>query len=111
MLVREVPDHPHRMAFGRIKFHLPIGLPLNKAVPFILQHLAIHGGFYIAIKHTIIHKEVNRLPHVIQKIINENEKKDRTVRDPIGPGLDLRLDHPTPRFEIAQRAMNLSTCE
>ena len=38
---------PHRMTFGSIKFHLPIGLPLGKAVQVILQNLVIHGGFYI----------------------------------------------------------------
>ena len=32
MLVKEVPGHPHGMTFGNIKFHLPIGLPLGKAV-------------------------------------------------------------------------------
>ena len=57
MLVREVPGHPHGMTFGNIKFHLPIGLPLGNAVQVILQNLAINGGFYIPIKHTIIIKE------------------------------------------------------
>ena len=37
MLVREVPGHPHGMTFGNIKFHLPIGLPLGKAVQVILR--------------------------------------------------------------------------
>ena len=37
MLVREVPGHPHGMTFGNIKFHLPIGLPLGKAVQAILK--------------------------------------------------------------------------
>ena len=60
MLVREVPGHPHGMTFGNIKFHLPIGLPLGKAVQVILQNLAINGGFYIPIKHTFISKEANR---------------------------------------------------
>ena len=60
MLVREVPGHPHGMAFGNIKFHLPIGLPLGKAVQVIMQNLAINGGFNIPIKHTIIGKEANR---------------------------------------------------
>ena len=60
MLVREVPGHPHRMTFDNIKFHLPIGLPLGKAVQVILQNLATNGGFYISIKHTIIFKEANR---------------------------------------------------
>ena len=60
MLVREVPGHPHGMIFGNIKFHLPIGLPLGKAVQVILQNLAINGGFNIPIKHTIISKEANR---------------------------------------------------
>ena len=49
MLVREVPGHPHGMTFGNIKFHLPIGLPLGKAVQVILQNLAINGGFNIPI--------------------------------------------------------------
>ena len=56
MLVREVPVHPHRMTFGNIKVHLPIGLPPGRAVQVILQILAINGGFYIPIKHTIICK-------------------------------------------------------
>ena len=46
MLVREVPGHPHRMTFGNIKFHLPIGLPMGKAVQVILQNLEINGGFF-----------------------------------------------------------------
>ena len=65
------------MTFGNIEFHLPIGLPLGKAVQVILQNLAINGGFHIPIKHTIISKEANRLPGIIRKIINEDEKKDR----------------------------------
>ena len=56
MLVREMPGHPHRMTFGNFKFHLPIGLPLGKAVQVILQNLAINGCFYIPIKYTIISK-------------------------------------------------------
>ena len=58
MLVSEVPGHPHRMTFGNIKFHLPIGLPLGKDVQVILQNLAIRV-FYIPLKHTIIRKEAN----------------------------------------------------
>ena len=49
MLVREVLGHPHGMTFGNIKFHLPSGLPLDKAVQVILQNLAINGGFNIPI--------------------------------------------------------------
>ena len=44
------------MTFGNIKFHLPIGLPLCKAVQVILQDLAINGGFYIPIQNTITAK-------------------------------------------------------
>ena len=66
------------MTFGNIKFHLPIGLLLGKAVQVILQNLAINGGFYIPIKHTIISKEANRCPDIIRKIDNEDEKKDRS---------------------------------
>ena len=28
LIVREVPGHPHRVTFGDVEFHLPIGLPL-----------------------------------------------------------------------------------
>ena len=60
MLIREVPGHPHGMTSDNIKFHLPVGLPLGKAVQVILQNLAINGGLYIPIKHTIISKEAKR---------------------------------------------------
>ena len=69
MLVREVPGHPHGMTFGNIKFHLPIGLPLDKAVQVILQNLAIIGGFNISIKHTIISKEANRFIGIFKATI------------------------------------------
>ena len=78
MLVREVPGHPHGMSFGNIKLHLPIGLPLGKAVQVILQNLAINREFNIPIQHIIISKEANRCPDIIRKIINEDEKKDRS---------------------------------
>ena len=51
VLFREVPGHPHGIAFGNIKFHLPIDLPLGKAVQVILQNLAINWGFNIPIAH------------------------------------------------------------
>ena len=86
MLVRQVPGHPHRMTFGNIKFHLLIGLLLGKAVQVILKKLAILGVFYIPIKHTIV--------------LRPNREGIQT-----GPGLVQRLDHPTQRFERAQRAM------
>ena len=47
LLVREMSGHPHEMAFGNVKFHLPIGLPLGKAVQVILQNLAINHEWVI----------------------------------------------------------------
>ena len=44
------------MAFGNVKFHLPIGLPLCEAVRFILLNLAVHGGFNVPIQDTIVSK-------------------------------------------------------
>ena len=49
----------NNIKFGNINIHLPIGLPLSKAVQVILQNLAINGGFYVPIKHTTISKEAN----------------------------------------------------
>ena len=45
------------MTFGNVEFHLPIGLPLCKAIQVILQDLAINGGFYIPIQNAIISEE------------------------------------------------------
>ena len=74
--------HPHGMPFGNIKFHLPIGLLLGKAVQAILQNLEINGEFYIPIKHTIISKEANSWPDIIRKIINEDEKRTSPKTEP-----------------------------
>ena len=77
-----VPGHPHRVTFGKNKFHLPSGLPLCTVVQVILQDLWILLGIlyyytrhnYITIQDTIISKEAERWPDVFGKIINKNEK-------------------------------------
>ena len=62
------------MTFGNVKFHLPNGLPLCKAVQVILQDLAVNGGFYTPLQNTIISKEMNRLPNIFREIIYKIEK-------------------------------------
>ena len=72
------------MTFGNVKFHLPIGLTLYKAVHVILQDLAIHRGFYIPIQHTIISKKANRWPGIFGKIIDKDQKRTGPKTDPWG---------------------------
>ena len=73
LLVRELPGHPDCVTFGNIKFHLPIGLQLCKVIS---NQLEISYSF--TCQHTLISKEADRLPDIFRKIINKNEKKDRS---------------------------------
>ena len=66
------------MTYDTVGFHLPIGLSMCEAVQVILDDLAILGGYYIPIQHTNISKKVNRIPNIFEKIINKDQKKDRT---------------------------------
>ena len=55
LILWEVPGHPHGMTFGNVTFHLPIGLPLCKAVLVISCRIwQSMGGFYISVQDTII---------------------------------------------------------
>ena len=94
------------MTFGNVKFHLPIGLPLCEAVQ-VWQSV---GDFIFLYKtHSPAKGRTDDLifsGRSFIKMRNRTDPRPILGGHQIGPGLDLRLDHPIPLFESAQRIMS-----
>ena len=78
-------SHSHRVAFGYVKFHLPICFPLSQAVEVLQNQIVLKR-----IQDSVVCEQVNRRPGAHRIVL----------------GLDLRLGHLKLLVKCTQRVMS-----
>ena len=77
LFVMLMPSHSHRVTFGHIELHLPIGFPLSLASEVFLQYKTVLNRMNVSIQDTVVHEQANRRPDVIRQVVYKNKEQDR----------------------------------
>ena len=78
LFVMLMPSHSHRVTFGHIELHLPIGFPLSYASEVFLQYKTVLNRMYVSIQDIVVREQVNRRPDVIRQVVYKNKEQDRS---------------------------------
>ena len=52
-----MPSHSHRVTFGTLELHLPIGFLLSYAGEVFLQDKTVLNQMYVSIKDTVVREQ------------------------------------------------------